>query len=89
MHLNISSLSYHFDELSELLSNLKIKFKTIGITESRLRSEKSPLSDINLPSYELEHKTTKANKVAALLYMSNELNYKLRSKLQIYKDKET
>ena len=44
MHLNISSLLYHFNELSELLNDLIIKFKIIGITESRLRSEKSPLS---------------------------------------------
>ena len=42
MHLNISFLPYHFDELSELLNDLTIKFRIIGITESRLRSEKSP-----------------------------------------------
>ena len=43
MHLNISSLKYHFNEFSELLNDLTIKFETIGITESRLRFEKYPL----------------------------------------------
>ena len=35
-HLNISSLPYHIDEFTELLSDLEIDFKIIGITESRL-----------------------------------------------------
>ena len=38
MHLNISSLPYHIDELTELLNhNLTISFKIIGVTESRLK----------------------------------------------------
>ena len=45
MHLNISFLPYHSNELSELLNDLTIKFKIIVITESRLRSEKTLLSD--------------------------------------------
>ena len=32
--------------------------------------------------------STKANKGAALLYISNELNYKVRNTLQIQKDKK-
>ena len=66
MHLNISSLPYHFDELSKLISDVTIKFKIIGITEGRLRSEKSPLLDINLPNYKIEHMPNKANKGGAL-----------------------
>ena len=65
-----------------------IKFKIIGITESRLRPEKSPLTDINLPNYNIEHMPTKANKGGALLYISNELKYKVRNNLQIHKDKK-
>ena len=47
-----------------------MKFKIIGITESRLRPEKSPLTDINLPNYNIDHVPTKANKGGALLYIS-------------------
>ena len=86
MHLNISSLPYHFDELSELLNDLTIKFKIVGITESRLRPEKYPLTDINLPNYNIEHIPTKVNKDTAVLYISNELKYKVRNNLQIHKD---
>ena len=82
MYLNISSLPYPFDELSELLNDLTIKFKIMGIIESRLRSEKSP------PNYNIEHMPTKANKGGALLYISNELKYKVRNNLWIHKDKK-
>ena len=44
-----------------------IKSKIIGITESRLRSEKVPITDISLPNYEIVHMLTKANKVGAVL----------------------
>ena len=36
MHLNISFLSYHTDELINLLNKLNTNFKVIGITEKRL-----------------------------------------------------
>ena len=38
MHLNISSLSYHHSELYNLIADIKIKPKTIGISESRISS---------------------------------------------------
>ena len=82
MHLNISFLPYHFDELSEFLNDLTIKFKIIGITETRLRSEKSRLTDTNLPNYNIVNMPTKANKGGALLYISNKLKYKVRNNLQ-------
>ena len=41
MQLNISSLPYHFDELSKLIYDLATKFKIIDITESRLHCVKS------------------------------------------------
>ena len=88
MHLNISSQPYHFDEFSRLLNDLMIKFKIIGITESRLRSEKVPITDISLPNYEIVHMPTKANKVGAVLQISNKLKCKVRSNSQIHKNKK-
>ena len=88
MHLNISSPPFHSGGLSELINDLTIKFKIIDITESRLRSNKSALSNINLPNFEIAHIPTKANKGGALLYISNELNYNIRNNLQTHKDKK-
>ena len=36
-HLNISSLTYNFDQLHTLLASLNIKFNGLGITETRLK----------------------------------------------------
>ena len=87
LHLNISSLPYHIDEFTELLSDLEIDFKIIGITESRLTTKRHPMNDIKIPGYSIEHTPTKSNKGGALLYISKDLNYKSRNDLKLYKDK--
>ena len=44
MHLNISSLSYHHLELYNLIADMKIKPKKIGISESRLQKSKQHIT---------------------------------------------
>ena len=41
LHFSISSLSYNFDQLRTLNSNLKINIDILGITECRLRTGKN------------------------------------------------
>ena len=53
-----------------------------------LRSEKSPLTDINLPNYNIEYMPTKANKDGVFLHRSIKLNYKAKNNLQIRIDKK-
>ena len=88
MHLNISSLQYHFEELDDLLNTSKTKFNVVGITESRNKKGISPLSNINLQNYKIEHTPTESEKGGSLLYISSDLNYKVRNDLQMYKSKE-
>ena len=45
MHLSIS-LSYHIDELTNLLNELNTNFKVIGITKSRLTTKKDEMNSI-------------------------------------------
>ena len=40
IHLSISSLQYHYEELHDLLNTSKAKFNVIGITESHLKKDK-------------------------------------------------
>ena len=61
LHLNMSSLPYHIDEFTELLSDLEINFKIIGITESRLTTKKDPMNNINISGYSIEHPHIKTN----------------------------
>ena len=84
MHLNISSLSYHHLEIYNLISDMKIKLKIIGISESRLQKSKQHTTNISLPNYVYEHTPTESSKEGTLLYLDKNLKYKLRKDLNIY-----
>ena len=88
MHLNISSLQYHLDELSDLIDKSKTKFSVIGITESRLNKDIAPLKNINLQNYNIQHTPAECNKGGSLLYISADLTYKTRNDLKMCKLKE-
>ena len=87
LHLNISSLPFHIDEFTNLLSELNSNCKIIGITETRLTTKKHPVNSIEIPNYSIEHTPTESDKGGALLYISKEINYKTRNDLKIYKEK--
>ena len=87
LHLNISSLPFHIDEFTNLLSELNSNFKIIGITETRLTTKKDPVNSIEIPNYNKEHTPAESDKGGALLYISKEMNYKTRDDLKIYKKK--
>ena len=76
-HLNITSLPYHFLELHTLLATSEIKLDISVITESRLKSNNSHLTNITLPNYNIEHCQTDGPNGGALLYIKD-----------IYKKKE-
>ena len=88
LHLNVSSLPYHFEEFDELLNSLHIKFNVIRITESRLKLNVQPLVNINLKNYNTEETPTELEKGGTLLYISSDINYKVRKELNIYEAKE-
>ena len=83
MHLNISSLSYHHLELNNMISDMKIKPKIIGISESRLQKVKQHITNILLPNYVYEHTPTESSKEGTLLYLDKNLKCKLRKDLNI------
>ena len=77
MHLNMLSLSSHFNELVTFLNVLETKFHIICITESRL-SQKTPLtSNIIIPGYNIEHTPTKTSTGGTLMFISYTLQYKV------------
>ena len=84
MHLNISSLSYHHLELYNLISDMKITPKIIGISESRLQKSKQHVTNISLPNYVYEHAPTESSKGGTLLYLDKNLKYNLWKDLNIY-----
>ena len=88
LHMNILSLPFHFHELYALLSELNYGPDIIAISESRLKSSTQSIVKINLENYCVEHTPTKYSSGGTLLYIKNDISYKLRNDLKIYKPKE-
>ena len=88
LHLNISSLPFHIDDLHSFLANLPTKPSIFGITESRLKQDNPSLINISIPVYNIEHTDTESANGESLLYISKNLNYISRSDLALYKAKE-
>ena len=88
-HLNIGSLSLHYDELKLLYEQLGLNFGVIGITETKFSSNSNP-PQCQLENYDMIHTPSDSEKGGALLYLSNKLQYTRRSDLDkiVYKSKE-
>ena len=78
-------LSKNIEELEYLLDKTKIDFDVVGISESRIKKDKSATNSINLKSYSHESCPTESAAGGTLLYISNNLSYKPRNDLYIYK----
>ena len=63
---------------------MKIKPKIIGIFESRLQKSKQHITNISLPNYVYKHTPAESSKGGTLLYLDQNLKYKLRKDLNIY-----
>ncbi|XP_065671749.1 uncharacterized protein LOC136089625 [Hydra vulgaris] len=87
-HINISSLSKHFDDLENLLQSTKLEFDIIGISETRLNKKSPQTSNLTLNGYSYEHTPSESHAGDALLYINNRLAYKPRNDLHIFKPKE-
>ena len=61
VHLNISSLQLHIDELRTLLHILDHPFDVIAITETGLTNQEN-LIDVSITGYDLYHTITKTKK---------------------------
>ena len=88
LHLNISSLGYHFDALHCLLNILNKDISVVGITETRHVKGKGANTNINLENYQIVECETESNKGGALIYISNKHDFVERPDLQMYKSKE-
>ena len=87
-HLNIHSLHFHKTDLDVLLDALKLDFDIITISESKLRKDIAPVTDISLTNYTYVDTPTEASKGCTLIYVSDRLSYKPRKDLEIYESRK-
>ena len=76
-HLNISSLTFHFDESIVLMAENKLNFDFLGITQIHLKLNRNLLNPVSITGYNIEHTPTKARNSGTLLYIKQGINYKL------------
>ena len=86
LHLNISSISAHIDDLRTFLNLAHHKFDIICISEISLKHPQT--TNIDLPGFNMEQTPTKSSAGGTLIYIPQSLSYKPRKDLQIYCPKE-
>ena len=80
-HINIHSLSKHFDDLSEYISTLNISFSAIGISETWLNNSTEHL--FNIPGYNFISNIRQHKSGGGVgLYIKSNLKFKPRIDLQ-------
>ena len=88
LHLNIHSVQKHIEELRVIINLLTCKLDVIALSESKIQKGTKPIIDISLQGYQAPICTqTEATKGRVLLYVSNELDFRLRPDLNIYQAK--
>ena len=76
-HVNIGSLTKHYDELHSLLYSTKIPFDIIGITETKQFLGKEFLLNVNIDKYQLHSQPTKSACGGAAIYVKKSLDHKV------------
>ena len=87
-HLNVASLTLNFENLNASLQTLNLDFDVIGISETRIRKETGSSSNLNITNYTFEGTPTESSAGGTGLYISNNLVYKRRNDLEIYKSNQ-
>ena len=87
-HINTCSLTKNIEEIQYLLGKTRIDVDVIGISELRIKKNKSPINSINLKDYSYLSCLTESSAGDPLLYMSNHFSYKPRYDLCIYTSTE-
>ena len=88
LHLNISSLSSHIDDLKIFLSLLTAKVDILCISENILSQNNPVTMNLDIPIYTFEDTPIESSAGGTLIYISNNISYVLRNDFQIYSPKE-
>ena len=89
LHLNIHSLEFHMEELRIVIKLIKFEFDFICLTESKIRKNFEPKSDITIDDYQPPVGTpTEASKGGVLIYVKKGTDYIPREDLNRYKLEE-
>lgn len=83
MHINISSLSKHFESLNHLLNSFH-DLKIVGVSETRINKYNIKSSNLQIKGYSLLCHATEAAAGGTALYISDTLTFKPRDDLSSF-----
>ena len=69
-HINLRTLTAHFDELHTLLGNLKIPFDFIGITETKPYKDNDFLTNVTIQNYNMYCQSSSRHAGGVALYVT-------------------
>ena len=81
IHLNITSLNKHYDDLNELLLTLPFSRKVICLSEVRLENELS--QNLNMHGYKFIHKPSSTIVGGVGMYISSNCSFKIIHKYNL------
>ena len=70
----MSSLQYHFDNLTDSLDKLNIKFEVVGISGNRIKKDNPPLSNVSFQVCKTGYIPGQYKKSGPLLSIYTEVN---------------
>ena len=89
LHLNIHSLEFHIEELRIALQLINLKFDFICLSESKIKKNIEPKSNIKIEGYQTPVGTsTEACKGGVIIYVKEGIDFRPREDLNLYKAKE-
>lgn len=80
-HCNIRSISANIDNLQHLLSELSSPFSLIGITETKLKANIPPTTNIEIQGYYFVSEPSLSNAGGVAFYIKNSLDFSIRSNI--------
>ena len=80
-HMNIASLTANIDDFTTLLSFLDFDFTSIGITETKIKKEQSPLLPFLFRTYSYVQARTETSFGEHFFIYQNSIHYKRRPDL--------
>ena len=85
-HVNIRSLTKHFDELHLLLHSSEIPFDVIGISESKQLINREFPTNVEINDYQLHSQPTKSTCGGVAMYVKKSLDHKVLNHLNALED---
>ena len=82
-HVNLRSLTAHFDELHTLLGNLKIPFEFIGTTETKQYKDNGFLTNVTIQNYNMYCQSSLSHAGGVTVYVKSNLDCTSRLDLSV------